>query len=997
MTAVAKKIVSVFMSFALCLSLVLSVLISGGLTVGAEAGKTYTEELWLIADNENAMSRGERFTIEGGALPYAYETGTVYLPLSAVCRYMSASFTVSGADVSVKKADGSEVGMTVGSAEWSDGEFLLPVTEVDGNIYVSIMSACSIFSLNSFYNDQIGLVVLSQSRLNYDKTHSSLSTQIDTISCFIFDRPSATEVECDLISTSAEDEHPRLIVGQDKFDELRTAYENDYDSGSLGSDVRAIAMEGVSVYLTYFTKDDDGNTVWKSDAVRDSLRQPYYIYDENGNRLVGKSTYTYTNEKGESVTVTCDGSGRGDGYDTGGRSNVGTFTTLLRKLAFAWQMTGESRYSDAFYLIAVELDKWEHWGEGHFLNVADGAAEYALGLDWIWHAFDDEPEKRDELAAILYEKGLMKGYYSLMYNSKGYWYVETMNYISISYTASYTGWQIKTRSNNWQTVCGSGMILSALVLAGYDEYTDNAMYVISECIKNTEYCLLQYAPDGAYIESPGYWAYGTNTLMRTIAALRQSCGTDYGLSGIIGLDKSFHFAAGIADSKYEMWNYHDSSAGILDASMFYFAAELFSDPSLAAYRDAELEYLGWSRGIFDILFYDPSLSDGADELPLDYNFTGIDSVTMRSSWDNNAIFTGLHAGPAKVTHGDFDCGNFVLSMGGIDWVNEPGTENYNVSGFWSDSESGKRYRLYGKSLEGHNTIVIRNDSSMPLGQKFTSYNTAYPKINTFVSDEFGSYAVSDMTVQYGDGCISGYRGVLLTNSRSTVVLQDEISFSQPTSLTSVINLVGDITLSDDGKTATSTVYKNGKYTTLRVSLLSEDKDLKFTYMSAYDGTIFDDTYTKTGNNDPLALDPLQRLVINADDVTEYNVSVVFEIIRHPDEVVGYVPVPMSEWQTCSDEWVNEANKDIIYDEDKIPPKYQFSDFVLANKDAAAAIEAGDITEFLSVMCSTVVYLTDYEATNDNYRREVEKYLAYATQYNDIIRKINKAFARQTVE
>ena len=68
--------------------------------------------------------------------------------------------------------------------------------------------------------------------------------------------------------------------------------------------------------------------------------------------------------------------------------------------------------------------------------------EFALGLDWIYHAFDDEPEKRDEMAEILYEMGLMKGYYSIK-NDTTYLHQSSL---------MKDGWETINRTNNWQTV-----------------------------------------------------------------------------------------------------------------------------------------------------------------------------------------------------------------------------------------------------------------------------------------------------------------------------------------------------------------------------------------------------------------------------------------------------------------------------------------------------------------------------------------------------------------
>ena len=1023
-----KRTLSLVMSVVLTTVLVLSTLISAGITVEASSSPTVSYELWMLIDYEHALIRGTKTDISDttAAAPYAHSTDTAYIPLAAVAKYKSATYTLDGDVITVTHSDGSTATLTAGSLAWSGGELMLPPV-VDGeDVYLSIMSANSVFGTKSIYNKDIGLIILYDGALT---SSNGLKTHINTLGNLLFDRPTGAEVYADILSTvGSADTHPRLLADQATFDRLRDVYKagitNDIPfTVSLGS----FAAQCNSAFNTYFYYDEEtGVTDWRSEGARLSCRQPYYIYDENGNRLVGQTSYTYTNEKGEEVTLTPGGSERGDGYDFGGRSNVGAYTEKLKKLAFLWQMTGEQKYVDAFYLFAVELGKWEHWGEGHFLNVADGSVEFAIGLDWIYHGFDSQPEKRDELAAILYEKGMMKGYYAIVCDSlykqgstpridltstnasRQYQYGthpslsgQQAKYLSISYTAGTGGWRTINRDNNWQTVCGSGMIVSALLLSEYEGYRENALFVIEQYLLSLERCLLQYAPDGAYIESPGYWGYGTNTLMITLAALLSSCGTTYGYEDIVGLHDSFYFTIGIADGKYQMWNYHDSGEGSIDYTSFYFASRLYDDPTLAYLRDK----MSFGFKTMEVLYYDDTLAEGAhpESVPLDFNFKGIDTATFHSSYEADGVFTGLHVGPNHVTHGDMDCGNFMLSMGGVKWTTDVGPENYNVSGFWNSGENGKRYKLYAKSLEGHSTVVIRNDSSLPRGQKYTTASTSgYAVIDEFVSDELGGYAISDMTTEYGANCTSGKRGVLLTNSRSTVVLQDEISFSKATDLTWILNINHHLSISQDGRQFISTYnVGNGEQIILRATLLSNDASLKFRKMgtpSSSSGltkyeTVLPDTYTKTNNNDPLAKDPTQRVVIEANGVTQFNVAVVFQIERHVDEIVAYEYTPMDEWQTVSDEWVKEANSWIKYEEPKpIVPQYTYKQFYNANERLAAAYEAGDIALVGEILRETHYLLSSYNENNQSIASEAARYRAYRRTYNLMIRDANSAFS-----
>ena len=991
-----KTPLAIFLCICMCLGMIFSVMLASGTTIVRAADTK--RELWLLDDVNYALVKNTRKALSEteDLSPYQNDTGTMYLPVSIVCDYMSASYTYdaeSGA-VAITLNGGAVVNIAVGSMEWTrNGEkqedFLIPVEEKNGTPFISILMTNGIFGTYNYYDSSMGLVIFDTKAVSgYSKTTSSWNSQISTISSFVMDRPAGTQVLADLEATTGSTTHPRLIVDQAKFDDMRATYNTEQlleKKSEYFTGISTQTKHGINCFTKYFVETEDGEVTWKSEDLRRSVRQPHYLYDENGERLVGKTSYTYTDSvTGEDVTITLADGLSGDGYDYGGRSNVNTFTSMMKNLAFTWQITGEDKYADAFYLFAIELDKWEHWGEGHFLNVADGSYSYAIGFDWIYHAFDDEPEKRAEMADILYRKGMMKGYYSIKYDGKYTSLIRNVPDFSISNRASTTGgWRTINRTNNWQTVCGGGMIVSALALAEYTEYQDECAYVIENYIKSVEKCLSQFAPDGSYPESPTYWDYCVGTYMNTLIAFEKSCGRSYGYKDVVGLYESYYYAIGISDSDYNIWSYHDTSPTTIGASYFYLASEVYGDDNLAAYRNTMILDRGFSMSLMDILFYDSAKKDVEFDADLDYNFEGIYTATFRSSYDANATYAGLHVGPTVHDHSDFDCGNFVLSMGGIQWCGDPGSEDYNVSGFWETKEGGRRFKLYRKSLEGHSTVLIRS-SELVHGQKWVQLSGTFPTINTFYSDEDGGYAVTDMKTQYGSTCTSAYRGVLMTNSRRSVVLQDEITFSTPTSLTWILNLKGYVEISADGKSLTS-VYNGQK---IRLTMLTDDENFAFRKLKVNE-TVLDSTYTQYKTGDTRACDTEPRIVIEANEVTEFNVAVVFDMISHQDEVVTYEKVPMAEWTTTNGDWIDEANKDIIYPTPAPIYKYQASDFARANADLARAGE--DYAKMGQIIAQTFVYLTDYDKENATVASLVTQYLSYVNKYNYEVDKANAAF------
>ena len=987
----------------MCLSMILGLMASAGIDISVAADKS--SELWLIDDVNYALLRNTRKQLSQteDLSPFQNDTGTMYVPVSIICEYMGASYTYNSesGDVQIVLKDGSVVSLTVGGMSWSkngiaEEDFLIPVEKKGGVPFISILMTNAIFGTYNYFDKAMGLLILDTKKVSgYSSGVSSLKSQVDTISSIIMDRPTGAQVLADLESTVGSDTHPRLLANQAKFDDMRITYNLGVNKDAYYNGISAQVKNGINLFNRYFIINENGEVEWENQATIDSVRQPHYLYDEHGNRLVGKTSYTYTDPAtGEEKTISLASGLSGDGYDYGGRSNVHSFTSIMQALAFNWQITGEDKYADGFYLFAIELNKWEHWGEGHFLNVADGAYAYAVGFDWIYHAFDDEPEKRDEMAEILYRKGMMKGYYSIMYDGYGSLIANLCDF-SISKRAGASGaWRTVNRTNNWQTVCGAGMIVSALALAEYEEYQDECAYVIENYVKSFEKCLAQFAPDGSYPESPTYWAYCVNTLMNTLIAFENCCGRSYGYKDVIGLYESYYYAVGISDSDYNIWGYHDTSPTTIDASYFYLAANVYGDENLAAYRNTMVFERGFTMKLMDILFYDEDFADAEFNMPLDHNFAGIYTSTFRSSYDANATYAGLHVGAPVHDHSDFDTGNFFLCMDGINWCKDPGSEDYNVAGFWETKEGGRRFKLYRKSLEGHSSVIIHS-SELVHGQKWSQLSSGkFPVINTYYSDEEGGYAVSNMKMQYGSTCTGAYRGVLMTNSRRTVILQDEITFSSPTTLTWVLNLEGYVEISDDGKTLTSTIYdsENGNKT-IRLTMLTDDDALRFRKLKQNE-TVLESTYTKYKTGDERACDTEPRIVIEAKEVTDFNVAVVFEMIDHPDEVVGYEKVPMSEWTTVNGDWIDEANKDIVYPEDKPTYKYQASHFARANADLKKALESYDYAKMGQILSETAVYLTDYDKANVTLIELVEQYTQYRTRYNYEVERINAAFMKE---
>src|SRR5262249_14041786 len=96
-------------------------------------------------------------------------------------------------------------------------------------------------------------------------------------------------------------------------------------------------------------------------------------------------------------------------------------------------------------------------------------------------------------------------------------------------------------SNNWSIVCSSGIALGALAVGGEDPA--QADEVLKDSIVAIQHGISEYAPNGAFSESPTYWDFATEYLVDYLAAFKSALGTDFGLSDLPGLSQTGDFAA----------------------------------------------------------------------------------------------------------------------------------------------------------------------------------------------------------------------------------------------------------------------------------------------------------------------------------------------------------------------------------------------------------------------------------------------------------------------
>ena len=157
-------------------------------------------------------------------------------------------------------------------------------------------------------------------------------------------------------------------------------------------------------------------------------------------------------------------------------------------------------------------------------------------------------------------------------------------------------------------------------------------------------------------------------------------------------------------------------------------------------------------------------------------------------------------------------------------------------------------------------------------------SSAVSKALRFESGEDSALGVVDMSPAY-EYMTSGIRGLYYTDNRSTIVIQDEAIFDRSMDVWWFAHTQGDITVSDDGKSAI--IRRNGIY--LYAELVT-DMNATFTVMSAesldenYKGDTVSNPSYPSGGYAESSRSGYGKLCVKASGVTQLKMAVVFKVV-----------------------------------------------------------------------------------------------------------------------
>ncbi|TLS51341.1 carbohydrate-binding protein [Paenibacillus antri] len=442
----------------------------------------------------------------------------------------------------------------------------------------------------------------------------------------------------------------------------------------------------------------------------------------------------------------------------------------LLPTALMYQLTGDDRYAERVWREFDAMADYPDWGgrTNNILALSELSFAVALAYDWIYDYMSEEQRSRINIAIRDNALNVALDWYRGAFRHNG-------------------------EFNNINLVDNGGLGLLALAVADEPETRDAALEAVQSSFAKLQQAVRHYTADGSWPEGPAYWHYGGQYLAMYMAALHGTLGTDFGLSGLPGYEASGAYPYHLL-GEGGVFNFYDGGVSLNMYESIWFAA-FFDEPEYAWFIGDLYRRKGLFHPLY-MVFYEPGIFE-AKPAALDRFFSGIESGSMRSAWDDPyALFASMKGvNETMRSHNDLDAGTFVFDALGVRWAADLGNENYNLPGFWDYNYT--RWTYYRKKTEGHNTIVL-NPVQNPVVQQ-EPYGTAVAVRNE--SKPRGAYTILDMTDLYSKDAGEMLRGMMLTADRTELIVQDEIKLKLPSEVYWFMHTPADIEIVEGGRAA----------------------------------------------------------------------------------------------------------------------------------------------------------------------------------------------------
>lgn len=485
------------------------------------------------------------------------------------------------------------------------------------------------------------------------------------------------------------------------------------------------------------------------------------------------------------------------------------FAADMKHLSLAYLLTDDTNYAQRTMANLKNAIKWDNLGESTAqLTMGDWAYAVALGIDTFYDYMNETADGRalfeDVKTAV--EKLLFE---NLIAQYKG----EGSDCRWVRMTDNFTG------------VCGGGVMMLLLSLAGEEQLQGEVAYLLENVYKSLQIPLGLFGPDGGWYEGVSYGNYCLTNIADALVAMKNTCGTLYALEKAKGFTEIPDFYLGLSTPNAS-FNFHDMPPRHENALKSFYVAYLTNDVMRLEALKRHRELSGEEFDIMALMFYDMCITDkglavNLDSYPRDHYFKNAGAGGFLSSLtEKNPTFVGFHGGYTGMVHDSLDLGEFIFEAGDVMWACDLGSDYYSLPTYFVIPEG---YRHYRKNPQGENCVVINplKDSSY-YGQKV---GAEAPLIKYETADN-GAMAALDLTNGYERDVSSYIRGYLFSDGRRTLTVRDEITLKQNSEVYWFMHTPADVEIVDNKAVLT----KDGKECTLEVAC--SDASFKLCVMDA---------------------------------------------------------------------------------------------------------------------------------------------------------------------
>ena len=374
--------------------------------------------------------------------------------------------------------------------------------------------------------------------------------------------------------------------------------------------------------------------------------------------------------------------------DESGRRLLAISRQYLKRiltLTYAYKLTGDKKYLHAVEQEMLNSAAFKDWNPSHFLDTAEMALGVAIGYDALYN--DLSQSTKDILTTALIEKAIKQ-------DSWGFGAI-----------------------NNWNQVCNAGVLAASIAVFEKDKALTKR--VILRAINANPVSLQAYVPDGVYLEGVGYWGYGTTFQVVLIETLRNSFGTDFGLSKSEGFLNSARFVSASISHNKKAFNFADNRVGVSESllpTLFWFANKT-NDVSVLTPFNEELKrpliFKGKYPRLMPVLVKEAASIDIekiSGNSPALFVGRGNCAVATIKTSDKEKIFLGVKAGKGDNIHSHLDVGSFVFDIGKNRWIHDIEIVSYALvearkTDLWNMNNDSERWSLIRYRNQFHSTIT----------------------------------------------------------------------------------------------------------------------------------------------------------------------------------------------------------------------------------------------------------------------------------------------------